>query len=443
MTTDYSDAQDKSPIEIYGIVDTNAWRTKLIKSIVVPSAIHPYSLAIEYMRDRWYLPKMSNINFKTIHINGKHIFADQRLFDKIETKQIQKPAVAITPIVDTDYNRDALDLIPGGLSVYTQRTVLDNRFFIDTDQDIHVALDLKELKIQFDFHNRVATRAEQLNMIEHIRLACRIGSTQGEYIDLDCVLPKSIVNAIAYDAGFNMITTDGTTDLVIEDPISFTNYLNKHSTYPITYKFMAINGKMEYFMRIRRCYMHISCLDGISKDDGERSGQLDNNFHVDFSAVLNMPAPSLFTYYSKEKHDIQSTDNSTCGLYQLILTGPPLKNSRAWDLYMKSDYTSDTLDLTTINFYSLIENSKNGKYVCEVLKHNIAIGLSPAIFMEIQMYNDLEQLPITINWEDFEIIINAHVPLLLSVVGVYIDLGYVNSTIANIEALSSTRIENK
>lgn len=431
--------------DIEGLLDPTEWKRNTIKSIIAPSSIHAYSLAIEYMKDRWFLPKFDTDFFKTVYVNGKHVFADQRNFNQIKTRQIVKPAVAITPTIDIDWNRDNVDLYVGGLSVYTHKRRIDNRLFRDDKNNIYLTIDFKQMQMQFDFHVRVSTKAEQYNLLEKIRLACRIGSTQDEFIHVDCILPKDVINAIAKDAGYNMIKLkNGRSE--VEDITSFIKYLNSISREPITYKFRGINGEKEYFVRLTQ-YVHISCLDGISKDEGEKLGQLDSNFHIDFSAIFQMSTPGLMMYYSKNSHIINNTDTSSIGLYQLTIVAPPDINSLGWNKYLESEYIADDKYVDTVSFLDIFDTvSKTDDVrnaVLRVMEYSISIGISPSVFMEIQIFNDQRKVYFTVDWENFKAIINDTLTNITSNIAIYIDLGYVNTTISNLDMLNkdNNRIE--
>ena len=54
---------------------------KLNKYVSIPSAIHGYSLGIEYIRD-WLLDTFPKDFFKTVHVGGKHVYADYRKFNR-------------------------------------------------------------------------------------------------------------------------------------------------------------------------------------------------------------------------------------------------------------------------------------------------------------------------------------------------------------------------
>lgn len=410
----------------------------LRKNISIPSTTHGYSLAIEYMRN-WIVSKFPKDYFKTIHINGKHVLADYRKFKDMKTPQIVKPAIAIIPSLNTDYNRDNVDLIQGGLNIYTRRSNFETDcFFSDYDNNCFIAMQMKQLEMPFNFKMRVKSRAMQLDLLEYTKIACRIGSTQGEYIDIDCHVPYDIMIAIALDCGFSIIRNDNG-EILIKDIVGFLSYLNSHSLLYFTYKLRTANGKCEFFVRLKRSYVYISCLDGISIDDGERVNSADDNFHVEFTATLRFAVPAFFAYFTTGDHRIigQEPTHGISALYQIVSVGPPDKDEHGWDTYVKTQWTDVDKHLDIIPFKELFQNDE----IQTVIQHTVQIGISPSIFMSIKMYNAQKELPIKINWETYEIKVLEHdVESEVSDLSVYADLGYINTTIANLEKLDNDRL---
>ena len=408
----------------------------LRKNLSIPSTVHGYSLAIEYMRN-WILSKYTENFFKTVHINGKHVLADYRKFKNEKVQPITKPAVAIMPGLNPDYNRDNVDLIQGGLNIYTVRTkCADFNFLSDYDNNVFLALQMKQIEMPFNFKIRVESRAQQLDMLEFTRIACRIGSTQGEYMDYDCHVPYDIMLAIAIDNGFEIYQDDKGTH--IKDIISFLHYLNGHSKMYFTYKLRTINGRHEFFIRIEGAYVHISCLDGISMDDGERHGSLDANYHVEFTATVKFPVPAFFVYYSQGNHRIVGKElQNVDALYQIVTVGPPEKDEHNWGQYFTTQWSDPDKKLSSIYFKDLVNNDK----LMKVIKYNIQIGLSPAVFMSIKMYNGQRELPIRIDWQNYTIYSKQQdVPDELTDIAFYVDLNYINNTLAHIEELDKDRL---
>ena len=287
----------------------------------------------------------------------------------------------------------------------------------------------------FTYRIRVRSRAQQLDILDYIKAACRIGSTQGEYIDMDCHIPYDLMLCVAADAGFEIIANDG--HYYIKDIPSFLKYLNQHSQLSFLYKFRAINGKPEFFIRLRRCYVHISCLDGISIDDGERQGSLDANFHVEFTATVKFPAPAMFAYYSIDRHtEFGKESDNIIGLYQLVSLEPPVKNEKNWVQYLYTEWIDDNLLLDNINFKELLADGD----IMKVINHNINIGLSPAMFMDIKLYNGTYDIPIRVDWENYEIIIKQELTDQVSKIAIYADLEYINTTLDNLEHIETNRL---
>ena len=106
---------------------------KLFRSLSIPSEVHGYSIGVEFMRD-WFMEKFPKDFFKTVYINGKNIMDDFRRFNKEKILIIEKPALAIIPSINIDYNRDTLDLELGGREILTRPSkYYKDAFIIDPD----------------------------------------------------------------------------------------------------------------------------------------------------------------------------------------------------------------------------------------------------------------------------------------------------------------------
>lgn len=409
---------------------------KLNKFISIPSSVHGYSVAIEFMRN-WFLALYPNDFFKTVHINGKHVLADYRHLNNRNAKRVIKPAVAIVPNINADYNRENVDLIQGGLNMYTRNsTLLVDKFFSDPDNNLHIGIRVKQIEMPFTFKIRVQSRAQQLEMLEFTRIACRIGSTQTHFVDLDVHVPYDIMMALAADSGFELVE-DANGDPHVKNVTLFLHYLNTYSSLPFMYKLRSINGHCEYFVRLNNCHCHIDCTDGISIDDGERDGMLENNFHIEFQATLKFTVPQLFSYHSLMEHRIQNRElDGSLGMYQIISVKPPEVNEKGWPQYLITQWDEKSRHIDTIDFNELIQSDKLKK----VIKHNYDMGLSSAMFMDIKLYNGQKDVPITIDWKQNLIRVNDDVREIVSDIAIYADMAYINETLINIDNLEKSRL---
>lgn len=410
---------------------------KLNKYISIPSTVHGYSLAIEYMRD-WIVSKFPKDFFKTVYINGKHVLADFRHLNGPKMKQIQRPAIAIVPQINADYNRENIDLIQGGLNIYTRNAARQiDRFFNDIDNNLYIGIRTKQIEMPFGFKIRVQSRAQQLEVLEFTRLACRIGSTQTHFIDIDVHVPYDIMMSLAIDAGFELVE-DANGDPHVRDVTSFLHYLNTYSSIPFTYKLRTINGHCEYFVRLKHCHTHIACLDGISIDDGDRDNMLETNFHIEFTATLLFTVPQLFSYHSMAEHRIQNRElDGALGMYQIISVKPPEVNEKGWHQYLTTQWIDKSKHLGNIDFTELIQ----AENLMKVINYNNKMGLSSEMFMDIIAYNGQKEVPIIIDWDENKIRINEDVREDVTDIAIYTDTGYINEVLINLENLNGSRIK--
>ena len=427
----------KSANQIIG-VRTPMEKIHLNKYLSIPSAIHGYSIAIEYMR-YWFLEKFPKNFFRTVHVNGKHVLADYRRFNGEKLVRIEKPAVAIVPTLNNEYNNDMVDLIQGGGNIFTRRSQYWNdRFFIDNENNIYLGMQMKQIEMPFTFKVKLSSRAQQLDFSEFVKINCRIGSTETHFVDTDVSVPYDMMLAVAMDMGFEL-HQDVSGLYRIKDINTFIRYLNSNSCLPFMYKLRTINGRPEFFIRLNGCHTHISCLDGISIDDGERVGSLDKTFGVEFQATLRFTVPAIFAYYSKQEHRIQNRDLSgDLGMYQMVSTKPPEYNTKGWEQYLTTQWDDYSKHIGEICFDELLVNTE----IQKVMDYNISIGLSPSIFMDVIIYNGQQDLNATIDWKKRSILVNADVREPVSDIAIYADLEYINKTLINIEGMDKSRIKN-
>ena len=77
--------------------------------------------------------------------------------------------------------------------------------------------------------------------------------------------------------------------------------------------------------------------------------------------------------------------------------------------------------------------------VMRVMKYSRDSGISPALFMDVIIYNCHEEIVIDIDWEKFLILINRTLPDNMLMITIYLDLEYVNNSIDVIDELYKNR----
>lgn len=407
---------------------------KLFRSLSIPSEVHGYSIGVEFMRD-WFMEKFPKDFFKTVYINGKNIMDDFRRFNKEKILIIEKPALAIIPSISIDYNRDTLDLELGGREILTRPSkYYKDAFIIDPDNNIFLGIKLKQLEMPFTFKVRVNTRAQQLDLMNYMKMALRIGATQKHFLSMDFHIPIDIILAIAENRKFEI--KDGK----VVDIVGFLQYLNGHSLLPITYKYRTINGNSEYFVRLSDVYTHISCLDQLQIDEGVRTGHLDTNFHIEMNAILKIAVPSYYFFYSKEQYDTTYEKISTSleALYTYKNIEPPEKNKKGWLQYLSTEWTEPERFISTIPFKELFE----GGPLLEVIEYTKSLGISPSIFIDFSLYAETKEMEgYTIDWDNMEIIVNREIVDEACKITIYIDRSYFNEQEYIIKNIKSSRVQ--
>lgn len=434
--------REVSPINIFhNDNDRIDFLGDMYRSAAIPSLAHSYSIGIEYIRD-WFLHKFNDNNtnyFKSVYIDGKHIAQDFKKFSINEKLKLEKPNVAIVPEIELEYDREKLDLYENGLDSLYRRSYLESSFFRDFQRNLFLGMRMEALKINFEIKVRVNSKAEQLDLYKYMQIAFKVGISQNERIDIDYHIPYSLMIQIAKDAGFrvenNKIVNIG----------CFIRYINSHSYFPIMFKYRAITGNYEFFMKLRDQYMRIECPSSISADSGEREGMTYSNFVLSLNVELLMPSIQVMQYYSTRKHDnirtIESDKESNfIGLNSIKIPRIPDVNDKGWNKILTTEWVEDELDKPLkIEFEELI----SGSDVEKVINYNKSMYLSPSNFIEFKLYNDGHYIDSAINWDTLTLFTKVKPKSMKTAIAVYVNLGYVNDQIIQMEDMEKDRLEKK
>lgn len=414
------------------------YKAHLYKNLTCPSYVHGYSLAIEFMK-KWFISKFPKDYFKWIHINGKHVLDDWKHFNNYNVVR-EKPMLAITPTVDYEWDRENLDQYMMDQSMLLKRSDLQQAFFKDYKFGNFLYMQPRELKMEFNFKVRVNSRSQQLDLFNMMELWFKIGATQYHELSADFHVPYDIMLNIASSVGFEI------KDNHIVNVYDFLSYLNKHSDVPFIFKMRAINQKPEFFIRIDKLYTHISTVDKLQLDDGERQGKLDNNFHVELRCTLKMPIPQFYVYFCEEpiryKIGVHEPSKNCIGVYSINANELPPENEKGWNQLILTGYMTDDgeqeVDLSQLLYY-------NGTNVKEVIKYNLERYLTPSNFLDIRVYKQEEPMRISgkMDWENCKFIFDNPINETNLEIVVYADKEYINNTISTIKNYSDSRITNK
>lgn len=413
----------------------------LIGNLVVPSTMHSYSLCVEYIKD-WFLNIIGRNFFEenSIYVDGKHLFDDFIRMSDADKLKRSKPILAIIPKLDNTYNKDNQYLKLLGVDRYIRRGSYIKGFFNDFNNNLCMNVEMKAIRMDFDLIIRLSTRAQQVDLAHFLNLACKIGWTNGEYKDMDFHVPYELMMRLAKDAGFEV------KDNRVVKQMKFLRYLNTNSQVPFVYKVRGINGKREYFLRLKECYIHTR-YNSLDIDDGERSGQISSNFNININLTCTFPCPSFYMYYSEYKEDIPvgvvtSKVTNAIAAYAIKITRFPDLDEHGWNLAMTTDIDErDHSKPLELDLNWLFHNDSDYNDILTVIKDCKDTYISPDIFLNFKLYNMGNPIPCNVDWEQMKLYTNTILIGDVSNFAIYIDYGYMNERLISMEDYYKERIE--
>lgn len=435
-------------------LDIDSFNTKhsktLYRSICVPSTTQSYSLCVEYVKN-WFLSKFPKDTFKSVYIEGKNIYDEFRTLDKTALIKKPKPSLTITPDINWEFTNENIDSYPFGMDLYVQTGRFKDSFFSYVPNNSYMGIGMETILMNFNFRIRLETRAQQLDMYKYIKMACRIGFTCGEDVDLDFHLPYTLMIQIAKDNGFKTYSkkineSDEYEEIICNVP-EFLRWINTYSSLPFLYKFRTLNGKNEFFLKMRDMYVHLRP-QNLSADNGEREGQMTNNFTIEFSVEARFPAPKMYAYYSDNAHKLQTVygawyqpNGPVTSCYTFKGSNIPDLNRYGWPLFLSTTYEEDDEDKLNKTLYIELAELLEGD-VGKCIKDCLSKSISPAIFCELIFYNGGEYINGKMDWESLTFTSTNPVRALGTYIGVYVDNDFVADYILKENKGYETRINS-
>ena len=433
---------------IINIRDIDRFKPRLYAGLYIPSWINGYSIAMEFVHN-WFMSKVPKNYFKTVHIVGKHGFEDLRKFEVGDLTLRERPAVSFSGSVQADFDNEGLDIHMLGIDRYIMKTNYQRSFFKDPERGRYLGLIPEQIFVNFDIRCRTQTRAEQMDLYKRLEIACRIGCTETFDIDIDYHVPYELMTRMAKDVGFK-VDENGT----ILHPYEFMTYLNKYSQIPFMYKLRYINGKREFYIRMRNVPLYMDMKNKMSIDDGEQDGQTMKSFHVEMSISVRVPVPKFYVYYQEGKlsNTIEAIepDDNNINVYSMKVFDIPEVNSKGWVQYATSNYLAekDQKEVTEIDISELFKapvDVKVGTSLEDLINESISFHMSPSRFIDIAIYtNDMlidGKLPIEIDWQNKTIHLQDGTLNSYFYISIYIDRLYINSRILEINHSYSNRVQ--
>lgn len=430
--------KNSRPLKPMNISDFNRKVTPryMHTSVTLPSQYQSYAICVEFAK-HWFVSKFKDNYFNSVYVDGTHSFDEFRKFSTIDSKlRKTNPLLAIVPVIDMTHNRTWIDSTPE-IPMMLRRSRIEGTFFNDVEKGLHMQLIFKTILMNFTYKMRVNTRAEELDLVEFIKLKHRAGWTETQNIDLDVHIPKPIMQQLAFDLG--MVVDDNGK---ITEPMRLVEYINKHSYLPCVYKLRCSTGNNEFFLRVPNCTAHIKS-EMPEMDDGERQDMVTTNYNIEFRIEVEMTAPYCYTYFSQHDHPYIIKTNPHYGGYDKIAvmaamqTIIPKMNCNGWEQYTTTEYDIDDEDIGTcieMDFHDLFAGSD----ILRVIDYTKAMSISPSIFMDFKIFNDGLERAYELDWQTLKCKVCSPATTNRFPIGIYCDRSYINDTLIYLKELDTS-----
>ncbi|MBR1987871.1 MAG: hypothetical protein IKA36_02405, partial [Clostridia bacterium] len=241
----------------------------------------------------------------------------------------------------------------------------------------------------------------------------------------------------------------------IVDPYRFLRYLNSYSQIPFMYKLRYINGRREFFIRMKNIPIYMDMKNKMDIDDGEQDGQTSHSYHIEMSVSLRVPVPKFYVYYDEGKiaNSIAAVepDKNDIGIYSMKVFDIPEINHKGWVQYGTANFIKEKdqkfveeIDITEL--FKAPVGTNIGTSLDDLITESIHLGISPSRFIDVAVYtNDMNvngRMPAEMDWENRKIILQDKTINSYFYLSVYTDNLYVNDRILEKDRAYDSRISH-
>lgn len=400
------------------------------------SSAHTYGNALAFIQ-KWLLdlfPKRDDGEsvFRTIHISSKLAHKQLRSSNNEMYKKL-KPMMAIRPRIDFNDDRflrgtplaDKLTMNP--LNFGTGNL---NEFFFDQRNKLEIKYQLNRTVMYADVTLVFSTLMEQLNYATYLRNTISVGHPFNLETCFESFLALEMMEIISEISGIPIVDSNGSVH-------QFLTYMNANSLGPVTYKLQGSTQTREFY---RYYPVTIDTLiDNIDADDGERNGQVNTNYQINFSIRMEFYTTGFYYLFHdkihKVKHPNFSEDSAIIPVYTDVLLKEDLDLATGWNLYTRFSCRLDK-EYDSVKFDSVLNQS-----IKAAVKYHVSEGIPMDELIDIKIRKQGDPLnqgrDFVIDYDNFEIKFNnKEFGFFTYNVFICINISYINDLIKTIFKLS-------
>ena len=362
--------------------DTNK-PTKYIQ--LMNSAAHTYGNAITFIQ-KWLIdlfPKRDDGDsvFRTVHVSSK-LAHKQIRSSTHEMYKKNKPMMIIRPRVEFNDDR----FLRG--TPLTDRMIMDqmnfgvsglNEFFFDRDNRLAIKYQLNRTVMYADVTLIFSTLMQQLNYATYIKNAISLGHPFDLRTCFESLLSLEMMAMVSEISGIPIKDSNGSV-------CNFLDYMNAHTLGPVTYKLQGSTQTQEFYR-----YYPVTIdtmIDSIDVDDGERNGQITDNYQIRFSIRMEFFTTGFYYIFNdnihKIKHPVFSEDSAIIPIYTDVLLKEDLDLALGWNLYTRFSCRLEKIH-DSIDIESMLNQSIKAAIKYHVVEH---IPMNEMIDIKIRRQGD-------------------------------------------------------
>lgn len=318
-------------------------------SMASPSMAHVYGNVTSFVTE--YIKQLFPDKFKTVYVNTTIAYRNFAKFNYTTDEFIKKrkPMLVVRPRVELD-NNDAF--LSGTLFTTRITDVVNARewgnlqeFFSDKRKGLYMKFLMNRLTMDFDVSLIFETQMQQINYVHYFKNRIRQNAPFVVTSNLESMISRDMIVLLGELAGIQPVDDDNLNVPRILD------YVNRHSMYPITYKMKNSTGRDEFF-RYHPAGIEMT-ITGLSVDDGSKTGQISDNFTINFTVRTEFSTAGLYYLFSgkKEISDkyryLYTTDELNHGTILPMFTSKNLFDIHVpdgWNLYMCPTFSIEHTD---------------------------------------------------------------------------------------------------
>ena len=395
------------------------------------SAAHTYgNLTAQFQK--WLLDLFPEDTFKTIHVNSK-LAHRQILSVPGDFLKKSKPMLVIRPRIEWD-DKDVF--LAGTLltenrhnQYMTWNTGNLQSFIEDPARGLRVKYLMNRHVMMFDVVLIFGSFMEQVNWMNYLcnRMICEhpflLNTNLESYLDIEMM--KVISQCI---------------DIPIHDENGsvrpFLDYLNSHSSYPITYKLKGSTNSEEFF-RYYKASVDVLC-GRPTADEGSKTNMVSNAYQISFSARCEFNDTGLYYLFSPKYSGGQIKVDPSATIIPMYTDEYYYEDYRldeGWKMASRSSIKLDNNITDVINISPILNAS-----VRTVLKYHIEHGMPVKHFIDVKIRKQgkliREGIDYSMDYETLDLVFSRGSLFHSYTIMVYVNIKYMNEFLKDIYNLT-------